>query len=237
MAARRLALAAVAAVAVAAGAAASPLADSLAQFADPSLRATLREYATCKAGRHAPAARVALRDDLSTTEIQLRYPELLSNECFKAAVFHARKMQIVNGIYQGFLAEGLLVHDYPVATLPDLAGVAPLPHDTIPAFDETQVSQRQRDSFARMRELSAFGRVAECVARAAPASVYRFVTAVPDSPEESGGFAGLQPVITPCLIQGNIAALPAFAWRFALAATLFQLVDRARPIASEVPHA
>lgn len=236
MAARYLALAAVVAVAAAA-AAASPLADSLAQFADPGVRATLREYATCKAVHHGSAARVALRDDLSTTEIQLRYPELLSNECFKPAVFHSRKMQIVNGIYQGFLAEGLLMHDYPLATLPDLAGVAPLPHDTIPTFDETQVSQRQRDSFARMREMSAFGRVAECVARAAPVPVYRFVTATPDSPEESGGFAELQPVITLCLTRGNIAALPAFAWRFALAATLFQLVDKARPIANEVPHA
>ena len=219
------------------GVAASPLADGLVQFADPGLRATLREYAACKAMRHASSARVALRDDLSTTEIQRRYPELLSNECFKPAVFHARKLQIVNGMYQGFLAEGLLLRDYPLAALPDFVGAAPLPHDTIPAFDETQVSQRQRDSFARMREMSAFSRVAECVARAAPVPVYRFVTVSPDSPEESGGFAGLQSVVTLCQTKGNSAPLPAFAWRFALAATLFQLVDKARPIANEGSHA
>ena len=219
---------------------ASALDDHFARHVDPEGRAVLREFAGCKAERYPAAAQVALRADLSMVQLQIRFPDMISTpQCFKSAIFHSRRMAIGDGFYQGYLAEALLLRDYSAASLPDIARTASLPREAMPAPDETKLPDKLRTDFALVRESGAFDLVAECVARAAPVSVYRFVTGRPDTADEGNGFTALQGAITPCLTDGNLPAYPTFAWQITLARQLYRLLDAARPVphTEATPHA
>jgi hypothetical protein len=212
------------------------------EYSSRQIRPLIQGYADCVVKRQPAKASEAVLSDLGNEALLENYQMLIIGDCLVQQTHASSQMRFKGDLYRYALAEALFKRELAAQPAPELAAAPQLTHrDPGPEpqpidargrklskrkYEEALQDYRQQVTFAFL------GSYGECVVRQAPAESRALLLTKPDSPEETGRFGLLHPVLSACMPEGHTITFGRVALRGSIAINYYRLAHAARAAAT-----
>ena len=195
-------------------------------------------FGTCVVSRHGDGAAKAILSNADRKTIFAHYGNLLDGHCLKSDT----AMMFPYDTFRYSIADALVARDLVKVPVPNLTGVPSLDHIATPVAPPAPKAngsevdqlryQYQLASYERARAARLIDIYGECVVRENPGASRNLLTTMPETAQEEGWFAALQPAFASCLPEGQTVEVSKAALRGTIALNYYRLAEtalKARP--------